>query len=366
MLLLWFLLVRVIHMLMLLWVQALPHHVAHEAGPVVALLGGSALTADAAAASRRQPTGAAAAAAAAAAGKAAGRGLLSVDLGAWLQPRRSVPSQPAAAAAADGGEGEDRPVCVEVTKGRRRVYRRRKPAAASTPAESGGISGTSSGRAVKAQQQQQPGAGQGQAVVLGGAAALCPAGFEIQEDQLTHRHWLRNAVNDFLLPQVHGKVVLAVGCALWARRRRPPLARRIRSLGCWPSARAPSHDQPPSAVAGSPTIPAFFLSPLPRPAEGIPSPVAPQCVPRGGGGLLLADQLPPFLFSLSPFLPFLPHCRRASPTRWPCSMPPTWPGEGCSTSLEGPSQSTRPARCWARWAWPTSTAARRRRRSTGW
>lgn len=121
-----------------------------------------------------------------------------------------------AAAAALPGEGEHQgeTVCVEVTKGHRRVYRRRAAAAGAQ------------------QQQQQPEARAGSCTLppasSGGkrprpriladaesrqrAAAGDSGGWEIAEDRMTHRRFWGNAVQDFLLPQASCGKLLPLFC----------------------------------------------------------------------------------------------------------------------------------------------------------
>ena len=95
-------------------------------------------------------------------------GLLSAAAAGWGRGAKAVVTQAAASAPAAAGEaaGEEGVVCIEFTKGKRRVYR-------SSRAHRG---------AQQAQQATEP-------------------GFSITDDAVTHSTRARDLVSDYLLPQ---------------------------------------------------------------------------------------------------------------------------------------------------------------------
>ena len=113
--------------------------------------------------------------------------------------------------AAGQEEEEEELVCIEYTKGKRRVYRRRRAPAPATKSDKGsahssGVAaarprGKSGPRVAATAAASQPSPLQAAVAAAGAVVAEAAAGFSVRDDAVRHRQRLRDGFADYLLPQ---------------------------------------------------------------------------------------------------------------------------------------------------------------------
>lgn len=156
----------------------------------------------------------------------------------------------AAAPQSATGEQQGEPVCIEVTKGRRRVYRRCPPAAVTEQQREHRAGSCTLAPPPSASQLRRPKTLEETDARL--RVAQGDGSWEIVEDRMTHQRWLGNALQDFLLPQVR---FLRQNAAKCSRVGRPRGGVAIFTVAA---------SRPPQLCAAAPGCPAASHSTLPR------------------------------------------------------------------------------------------------------